>query len=267
MAQVHRVEAGEQEDYSLEKRYVRAGGYPVWVSLSVSLVRDPGGEPSYYIAQIQNIEERKKTEAAMREDAERLAAIISTQRAIVEVETDQESVMKLVVGRSRQLTNAGGATVEMIEGEELVYHTASGSARDHVGLRLQLSSSISGECVRRKEILRSDDTSQDPRVDPSAIQKTGARSLIVVPLYHRQEIVGVLKVFSEKPHDFDDRDVDTLQLMAGLIAAAMSHTAEFEAKQALLDERTDSLMKIQESEERFRAIFEGHDRRYRHRRY
>ena len=257
MAQVHRVEAGEQEDYSLEKRYVRAGGYPVWVSLSVSLVRDPGGEPSYYIAQIQNIEERKQAEAAMRGDAERLAAIISTQRAIVEVETDQESVMKLVVDRSRQLTNASGATVEMIEGEELVYHTASGSARDHVGLRLQLSSSISGECVERREILRSDDTSQDPRVDQSAIRKTGARSLIVVPLYHRQEIVGVLKVFSGKPHDFDDRDVDTLQLMAGLIAAAMSHTAEFEAKQELLDERTASLARIQDSEERFRAIFEG----------
>ena len=255
--QVRRIEEGGQEDYSLEKRYVHAEGYPVWVSLSVSLVKGPDSEPLYYIAQIQNIEERKQAEAALREDAERLAAIISTQRAIVEVETNQESVMKLVVERSRQLTNADGATVEMIEGEELIYHTASGSAQDHVGLRLNLSSSISGECVRKREILRSDDTSQDPRVDQSAIRKTGAQSLIVVPLHHRQEIVGVLKVFSEKPHDFDSRDVDTLQLMAGLIAAAMSHTAEFEAKQALLDERTASLEKIQESEERFRTIFEG----------
>ena len=147
--------------------------------------------------------------------------------------------------------------VEMIEGEELVYHTASGEAREYVGLRLNLSNSISGECVRRKEILRSDDTVQDPRVDQAAIRQTGARSLIVVPLYHRQEIVGVLKVFSTETRAFNNRDVDTLQLMAGLIAAAMSHTAEFEAKQQLLNERTASLARIQQSEARFRAIFEG----------
>ena len=252
-----RIDSGAVEAYSLEKRYVRAEGYPVWVSLSVSLVKDSDGAPLYYISQIQDIEERKQAEAALREDAERLSAIIATQRAIVLAEPDQESVMTLIVERSRELTDADGAVVEMIEGEDLVYHTASGGARDYLGLRLNLSSSISGECVRRKEILRSDDTETDPRVDQAAVRQTGARSLVVVPLYHRQEVVGVLKVFSTEKQAFCNRDVDTLQLMAGLVAAAMSHTAEFEAKQQLLNERTASLMRIQESEARFRAIFEG----------
>lgn len=257
MSYVRRLMEGEIDNYSLEKRYVNAGGYPVWVSLSVSLVKGPEEAPLYYIVQIQNIEERKQAEAALREDAERLAAIISTQHAIVVAEPDQQSVMNLIVERSRELTGADGAVVEMLDGKDLVYHTASGKARDHVGLRLSLLSSISGECVRRREILRSDDTELDPRVDQSAIRKTEARSLIVVPLYHQQEIAGVLKVFSTKARSFNSRDVDTLQLMAGLIAAAMSHTAEFEAKQALLNERTASLARIQQSEARFRAIFEG----------
>ncbi len=252
-----RLDSGALDGYTLEKRYIHADGHPVWVSLSISLVRNADDEPLYYISQIQSIEERKQAEVALREDAERLSAIIATQRAIALAEPNQEAVMKLIVERSQELTEADGATVEMIEGEELVYRNASGRARDHIGLRLHSSSSISGECVRRKEILRSDDTVQDPRVDQAAVRKTGARSMIVVPLYHRQEIVGVLKVFSTKPQAFCNRDVDTLQLMAGLIAAAMSHTAEFEAKQALLDERTASLMQIQQSEARFRAIFEG----------
>ncbi len=252
-----RLDNGALDGYSLEKRYVHADGHPVWVSLSVSLVNDAAGEPLYYIAQIQNIEERKQAEAALREDTERLAAIISTQRAIVVAEPDQKSVLKLVVERSRELTQADGAILEMIEDGELVYTNVSGMAQDHVGLRLQADSSISGECVRRKEILRSDDTWLDPRVDKDAIHKIGARSLVVVPLYHRQEIVGVLKVFSTETHSFCNRDVDTLQVMAGLIAAAMSHTAAFEAKQALLNERTASLTRLQQSEARFRAIFEG----------
>ncbi|CAN5795349.1 hypothetical protein BH23ACT11_BH23ACT11_10650 [soil metagenome] len=254
---VRQLDSGALDKYTLEKRYVHAEGYPIWVSLSISLVKDSGGDPAYYVAQVQNIEERKQAESALHEDAERLAAIIATQRAIVVAEPDQESVMKLVVERSRELTDADGAVIEMIEGDELVYRAASGTGEKHVGLRLQLSSSISGECVRSKEILRSDDTHLDARVDQAAVRRTGARSLIVVSLYHRQEIVGVLKVFSEQTHAFGSRDVDTLQLMAGLIAAAMSHTAEFDAKQTLLDERTASLMKIRESEERFRTIFEG----------
>ncbi|MGB3633734.1 MAG: PAS domain S-box protein, partial [Rubrobacteraceae bacterium] len=252
-----RLDSGALDGYTLEKRYIHADGHPVWVSLSISLVKDADDEPLYYISQIQNIEERKQAEAALHEDTERLAAIISTQHAIVMAEPDQESVMKLIVERSQELTEADGAVVEMIEGEELVYTNASGNARDHIGLRLNYSSSISGECIRRREILRSDDTLQDPRVNQAAIRQTGARSLIVVPLYHRQEIVGVLKVFSTKPQAFGNRDVDTLQLMAGLIAAAMSHTAEFETKQQLLNERTASLNQIQQSEARFRAIFEG----------
>jgi PAS domain S-box-containing protein len=40
MAHVRRVLEGEIDSYSLEKRYVGADGRPVWVSLSVSLVRD-----------------------------------------------------------------------------------------------------------------------------------------------------------------------------------------------------------------------------------
>ena len=61
--------------------------------------------------------------------------------------------------------------------------------------------------------------------------------MIVVPLHHDRKVVGVLKVLSPQAHAFGERDVQTLQLMAGLIAAAMSHASEFEAKQAQINER------------------------------
>ena len=53
MAYVDCLLAGEIDKYSLEKRYVRAGGSPVWVSLSVSLVRDADKRPFYYVAQFR----------------------------------------------------------------------------------------------------------------------------------------------------------------------------------------------------------------------
>src|SRR5215216_7928966 len=41
--------AGEIETYSIEKRYIRNDGSVVWISLTVSLVREPSGEPGYFI--------------------------------------------------------------------------------------------------------------------------------------------------------------------------------------------------------------------------
>jgi diguanylate cyclase (GGDEF)-like protein/PAS domain S-box-containing protein len=51
---------GQIRDYQLEKRYIRADGLEVWIMLSVSLVRDAGGEPLHFISQIEDISERRR---------------------------------------------------------------------------------------------------------------------------------------------------------------------------------------------------------------
>jgi diguanylate cyclase (GGDEF)-like protein/PAS domain S-box-containing protein len=52
--------AGQRRSYEMEKRYFHRSGQVVWALLSVSLVRDPKGEPLYFISQIQDITERKQ---------------------------------------------------------------------------------------------------------------------------------------------------------------------------------------------------------------
>jgi len=42
------------------------------------------------------------------------------------------------------LTNGTGAVIEIAEGNELVYRLASGGAAGHVGLRLEMTNSLSG---------------------------------------------------------------------------------------------------------------------------
>lgn len=62
----NRLYRGEIPRYQLEKRYVRKDGAIVNVMLSGSMVRDPAGEPLQYIAQIEDITERKRIEAEQR---------------------------------------------------------------------------------------------------------------------------------------------------------------------------------------------------------
>jgi signal transduction histidine kinase len=182
---------------------------------------------------------------ALRDDAERLSAIIATQHDIATAGHDFVTVMRLIAERAQKLTRASGAAIELIEGDELVYRVGNGIASRHVGLRLAIASSLSGQCMRLNEILRCDDTETDPRVDREASRKVGLRSMIVVPLHHNGRAVGVLKVLSTGPSAFAERDARALQLMAGLIGAAMSNAAEFESRQALLAERTSAVAALE----------------------
>jgi signal transduction histidine kinase len=189
-------------------------------------------------SQLQSeMNERKQVEEMLRNDAKRLSAIIATQYDIAIAELNLNKVMNLIVERAQNLTCASGAAIELVEGDEMVYHATSGTVADYTGLRLKIAASLSGNCVRTGEILRCNDAELDPRVDIVACRRVGARSMIVVPLHHDRKVVGVLKVLSPQAHSFGERDVQTLQLMAGLIAAAMSHASEFSAKQAQINER------------------------------
>lgn len=62
------VKTGAQDDasYTMEKRYVRKDGRPVWVRLSVDTVLDVDGQPDYYIALISDLTERLEREELLR---------------------------------------------------------------------------------------------------------------------------------------------------------------------------------------------------------
>lgn len=62
---VRRMLAGEIRTYQMEKRYLHGRGHPVTVLLSVSLVRDTQDQPLYFIAQIQDVTDRKRLEGKL----------------------------------------------------------------------------------------------------------------------------------------------------------------------------------------------------------
>jgi len=164
---------------------------------------------------------------------DQLNAIIETQALLVSGDFDLASFMKIVVDRVMALTSATGSAVELLDGGEMVYEAASGSLAEHIGLRLQITHSLSGFCVSSGKIAVSDDTSTDSRVNAEACRLVNAASMIVVPLYRKGHIVGVLKVVSRVPRAFGAQDVHTLELMAGLLGGALGQQLEIKARKVL----------------------------------
>ncbi len=97
---VRRLLAGEVLDYSLEKRYLRKGGAIVWSLTTVTLLKDATGKPQTFIGVIDDITERKRTEDALRETADRLQVALSERESLLTAEraarseAERVSVMK-----------------------------------------------------------------------------------------------------------------------------------------------------------------------------
>lgn len=66
LEQLRRLLAGEIANYAIDKRYLRKDGTPVWIRLTGSLVRRADGTPDYFIAVVEDVDERKRSEDALR---------------------------------------------------------------------------------------------------------------------------------------------------------------------------------------------------------
>jgi two-component system cell cycle sensor histidine kinase/response regulator CckA len=66
--------AGEIPSFTLEKRYHHRLGHAVAVQLTVSLIRDAKGEPSYFLGQMEGLNDRHRLEQQLR-DSQRLEAV------------------------------------------------------------------------------------------------------------------------------------------------------------------------------------------------
>jgi PAS domain S-box-containing protein len=174
--------------------------------------------------------------------AARLSAVIATQQEVLGAISDLERVMAVIVDQTPAVTNGTGAVIELVEGDELVYRAASGSAKRHVGLRLPRDRSLSGLTVRENELVRCDDAETDFRVDAKACRDIGIRSMVIAPLVEGQTVVGALKTFSPEPNAFDDLDAYALQLLAGMTSAALTQARTFREREA--------------SEARYRMLFD-----------
>ena len=152
----------------------------------------------------RDVSQRRRNEERLRSSLEQLHAIVQTQQEISALQLDPDAVTAAIVERTQRLTGADGAVVQWLDGHEFVYSHASGIASLHVGLRLGLPTSLSGQAAALGETLHCPDVELDDRADRDGCRVVGIRSLISAPLYRDGRVDGILAVMSGTPNAFDE---------------------------------------------------------------
>jgi diguanylate cyclase (GGDEF)-like protein len=141
--------------------------------------------------------------------SERLLSIIELQNAIAAAALNTEEVMRVVAERAAQLLSAN-AVVELVEGDDVVCRASSGSSHQLGVRRSQKAAGLSGTCIEGRK--------------PAKSQDGGS---VCVPLLHGEYAVGVLAASSPKNGSFSEDDIETLRLLAMIIAIPLHRTRSF----------------------------------------
>lgn len=127
------------------------------------------------------------------------------------------------------------------EGSSLSYVCGAGFLQPYVGLKLDVSDSLSGLCARTRQVLRSDDTRVDARADAEACSRLGVLSVVCVPLIRGQKTFGVMNVSAQRVGAFDTSDELVLAGLADFVSVVVGAASDLDrVTGSLVAEWTDT---------------------------
>jgi len=242
---------GEINSYQLEKRYLHKEGQLVSVLLTGSLVRDSRGEPLHYIAQIQDISERKRLEQDWRFLAEagpQLAGSLDPQatlgilaRLVVPALADW-CVIELQEGEARMLAVEGAAASAEKEGilrAMLATYSHDPVRHEHIVARVIRT----GEPVLLPELSQTviEAAAGDER-QLEQLRQLKPLSGMVVPLLARGHTLGVLiLVSSESGRRYDARSLMLAEELARRGALAFDNARLYRSSEQATRSRDEVL--------------------------
>jgi len=170
-----------------------------------------------------------------------LAEIVEAQQQILMGKLDLVGAMSFVADRICKLTGARGAAVGLLHADKVVYRAGSGSAQGLIGLELQAEATVSADTLLRGKLLRCPSIDSEFRIDPQFARDRGIQSFIAVPLFREGHVAGVMELLFSKPNAFQEQDVRTSQLMAGLLSEALARDAQERWRKDVAQERASML--------------------------
>ena len=112
--------AGEIPSFTLEKRYRHRLGHAVAVQLTVSLIRDAKGEPSYFLGQMEGLNDRHRLEQQLR-DSQRLEAVGRLAGGIAH---DFNNLLTAISGYSERILARTDPEDRSYQDADLIRHSA-----------------------------------------------------------------------------------------------------------------------------------------------
>src|SRR5438270_640156 len=158
---------------------------------------------------------------------------------------DLDAALQLLADRAQYITGASGAAIALRRNgmNDMLCRASTGSNAPELGALLSTEFGLSGESVRTRKALRCDDAERDARVNRDVCRQLGISSVVVMPVVHDDEVLGVFELFSGKTNAFGERDLSAVQRLGQMVETAvqLAHVTESLPERLRGEERPDNL--------------------------
>ena len=247
--------AGRARFFRAEKRYLRPDGQTVWALLSRSLVTDDDGRARYFISQVQDIGERKRSEELLRRQNEELAALHETTLGLI-TRLESTSLLEAILSRAAALIGTPHAYLYVVDeaADQLVVRAGIGVFGEYLGYRLRRREGLAGRVWDTGEAM----TVQDyGRWSGRASGFEFVRAAAGIPLRAGDDIVGVIGlVHMAETRRFDEEDMALLDRFGNMASLALENARLYEAAQVELAERRRAEKELERSAQDLRQANE-----------
>lgn len=133
-----------------------------------------------------------------------------------------ESIAKQLL----EISGAAGAAIGICSGEQLSYRAVAGIGAPQVSSTVQRERTCSFPSLRGGQVFRCSDVSAEPLIDPQECSRRGIASFIAAPVFGDNSIAGAVELYFSDPQGFTEQDVQTCQLMAGIVTDVLSRESK-----------------------------------------
>lgn len=235
---------GQQKDFDVEFRFLRADGSYCWLRGRGKVVaRDAQGKTLRFVGTHSHIGKRKKAET----ERERAAAMLGKRNRTLEslnrlgrdltLANSIEEIGKLTVSVLREqdaetlvgiyLLDESGNNLEMSYHDSIRVDTSPFDA----AARVPVAGSINGLALEQGEILHCSDIESDDRLHPETRKdfvRAGARSETILPLVFRGRAIGTIAIVYLNSQDYIDEDRWAHNAVAQTVAIAIENMLNLE---------------------------------------
>ncbi len=221
------AEHGRLSGFEYQAR--RKDGRVIWISENAQATA------FYYEGTIRDVTERKRAEAEIKRQLERLAALRAIDTAItssLDLRLTLDVVLKQVIAQ----LGVDAADVLLLSSHLQTLEYAAGRGFRHKGIertRLRVGEGQAGHAALQRQTLSIPNLAEAEVTLAQALLLNGEdfQSHHVVPLITKGQVKGVLEVFHRAPLDPDPEWLNFLETLAGQAAIAIENTSLFDGLQ------------------------------------
>jgi signal transduction protein with GAF and PtsI domain len=152
-----------------------------------------------------------------------------------------DEILKLIVVVTAEMLNSKICSIMLLDskGEELIMKATQSLSLEYVKKpNLKVSDSVSGDALKTKKPVAVYDVRNHPRYQYRELaSKENLTSMLAVPMVVKDKAIGVVSIYTKKPHHFSDEEMGVLQIVANQAAVAVENTKlvdeALKAKEAL----------------------------------